>query len=85
MADYRFDWQGNYELKEPKHLPKGTEIIVEAEWDNSTLNPNNPDATKTVGWGDQTFNEMSFASYRYTYPDTKPALAHNTATTPTKP
>lgn len=69
VPNYRFDWQRNYELKEPKHLPKGTELIVEAAWDNSTLNLNNPDATKTVGWGDQTFNEMFFASYRYIYPD----------------
>jgi hypothetical protein len=33
------------------------------------LNLNNPDPTKEVGWGDQTFNEMFFASFRYTYPD----------------
>jgi hypothetical protein len=24
-----------------------------------------------VGWGDQTFDEMFYASYRYTYPDAK--------------
>jgi hypothetical protein len=75
VPDYRFDWQRNYELKEPKKLPKGTELIVEAAWDNSSLNLNNPDPTKTVGWGDQTFNEMFFASYRYVYPVSKPAEA----------
>jgi hypothetical protein len=75
VPNYRFDWQRNYELKEPKRLPKGTEIIVEAAWDNSPLNLSNPDPTKTVGWGDQTFNEMFFASYRYTYPDAKPPPA----------
>ena len=75
VPDYRFDWQRNYELKEPKKLPKGTELIVEAAWDNSSLNLNNPDPTKTVGWGDQTFNEMFFASYRYVYPVAKPAEA----------
>lgn len=75
VPNYRFDWQRNYELKEPKRLPKGTEIIVEAAWDNSALNLDNPDPTKTVGWGDQTFNEMFFASYRYTYPDAKPPVA----------
>ncbi|HZO85212.1 MAG TPA: redoxin domain-containing protein [Verrucomicrobiae bacterium] len=69
VPNYRFDWQRNYELAEPKRLPKGTEIIVEAAWDNSPLNLNNPDPTKEVGWGDQTFNEMFFASFRYTYPD----------------
>jgi len=73
VPNYDFGWQRNYELKEPKLLPKGTEIIVEAAWDNSPLNLNNPDPSKTVGWGDQTFNEMFFASYRYTYVDGEPA------------
>ncbi len=79
VPNYRFDWQRNYELKEPKRLPKGTELIVEAAWDNSSLNLNNPDPTKTVGWGDQTFNEMFFASCRYTYPDAKPSGETKTA------
>ena len=79
VPNYRFDWQRNYEFKEPKRLPKGTELIVEAAWDNSPLNLNNPDPTKTVGWGDQTFNEMFFASCRYTYPDAKPSDETKTA------
>jgi len=79
VPNYRFDWQRNYELKEPKRLPKGTQLIVEAAWDNSPLNLNNPDPTKTVGWGDQTFNEMFFASCRYTYPDAKPPTVQKTA------
>src|SRR4051812_5565270 len=47
VPNYDFGWQRNYELKEPKLLPKGTEIIVEAAWDNSPLNLNNPDPSKT--------------------------------------
>ncbi len=83
VPNYRFDWQCNYELKEPKLLPKGTELVVEAAWDNSAMNLNNPDPTKTVGWGDQTFNEMFFASYRFVYPDAKPPVARTTAATTT--
>lgn len=79
VPNYRFDWQRNYELAEPKRIPKGTEIIVEAAWDNSALNLANPDPTKKVGWGDQTFNEMFFASYRYVYPDAKPPVARTAA------
>lgn len=83
VPNYRFDWQRNYELAEPKRIPKGTEIIVEAAWDNSPMNLNNPDPTKEVGWGDQTFNEMFFASYRYTYPDAPlPPARTAQATTP---
>jgi hypothetical protein len=79
VPNYRFDWQTNYELKEPKRLPKGTELIVEAAWDNSPLNLNNPDPTKAVGWGDQTFNEMFYASFRYTYPDSTLPVARKVA------
>ncbi len=71
VPNYRFDWQHTYNLKVPKPMPKGTKLVVEAAWDNSPLNLNNPDSTATVGWGEQTFNEMFFASYRYTYPDAK--------------
>jgi AhpC/TSA family len=83
VPNYRFDWQRNYELKEPKRLPNGTELIVEAGYDNSALNLNNPDPTKTVGWGEQTFDEMFFASYRYTYPEASPAAHPKTAATTT--
>jgi hypothetical protein len=82
VPNYRFDWQRNYELAEPKLLPKGTEIIVEAAWDNSPLNLANPDPTKEVRWGDQTFNEMFFASFRYTYPDAALPEARTAQNTP---
>jgi hypothetical protein len=71
VPNYRFDWQRNYNLQVPKPMPAGTKLVVEAAWDNSPLNLNNPDATATVGWGDQTFNEMFFASFRFAYPGDK--------------
>ena len=39
-------------------LPKGTRIECVAHYDNSPNNPANPDPTKEVRWGDQTFEEM---------------------------
>ena len=39
-------------------MPKGTEIEVVAHFDNSPQNKFNPDPTKDVTWGDQTFEEM---------------------------
>jgi hypothetical protein len=59
-------------LESPKRLPKGTELIVEAAWDNSALNPYNPDPDADVTWGEQTFDEMFFASYQYTFADPLP-------------
>ena len=76
---HRFDWQRTYNLKKcTKPMPKGTKLVVEAAWDNSLLNLNNPDSTATVGWGEQTFNEMFFASFRYTCPDAKLPAAKTT-------
>ena len=59
---YDFHWQIIYYLDKPRQLPKGTRVEVTAHWDNSVNNPNNPDATATVTWGNQSSDEMlSFA------------------------
>jgi hypothetical protein len=55
---YDFGWQSYYTLAEPILLPKGTRIDCLAHYDNSDKNPSNPDPSKTVRWGDQTFEEM---------------------------
>ena len=55
---YDFNWQISYELKTPKVLPKGTIVEVIAHYDNSAANKFNPDPSKDVKWGDQTFEEM---------------------------
>jgi Glycogen recognition site of AMP-activated protein kinase len=56
---YDFNWQNTYDLVEPKALPEGTEIHCTARFDNSADNPVNPDPTKDVGWGEQTWQEMA--------------------------
>jgi hypothetical protein len=58
VPHYDFNWQTIYYLKEPLHLPQGTKVEVTAHWDNSANNPANPDPTKTVRWGDQSWDEM---------------------------
>ncbi len=55
---YDFHWQLRYELAEPRLLPRGGKLVCTATWDNSADNPNNPDPTRTVVWGDQTSDEM---------------------------
>ena len=47
-----------YRLAKPMDVPKGTVIHCTAHFDNSDKNPNNPDPSKTVRWGDQTWQEM---------------------------
>ena len=58
MPGYDFGWQTFYVLAQPMNLPKGTRIDCEAHFDNSSNNPYNPDPTKLVRWGEQTFEEM---------------------------
>jgi hypothetical protein len=53
-----FNWQITYQLKEAKRMPKGTKIEVIAHFDNSPQNKFNPDPSKDVRWGDQTWEEM---------------------------
>jgi hypothetical protein len=66
VPKYDFNWQTYYILKEPVVAPKGTRIDCLAHFDNSTKNKWNPDATQTVRWGDQTFEEMMIGWMSYT-------------------
>ncbi len=58
VPKYDFSWQIQYALEQELLLPKGTRIECTAHYDNSANNPSNPDPTKEVRWGDQTFEEM---------------------------
>jgi hypothetical protein len=58
IPHYNFNWQAGYRLAEPLNLPRGMKVHMVAHFDNSSKNPNNPDPTKTVTWGDQTWEEM---------------------------
>ncbi len=57
-VNYDFYWQLSYRLAQPRFLKAGTELQAVAWYDNSRNNPHNPDPTKAVTWGDQTYDEM---------------------------
>src|SRR5438067_252585 len=63
VPKYDFSWQITYELAKPKLLPAGTELEVIAHYDNSANNRFNPDPSKDVRWGDQTWEEMMIGFY----------------------
>jgi hypothetical protein len=65
---YDFNWQLYYRLAEPRPLPPGTVVKATGWYDNSTKNPANPDATKTVRWGPQTTDEMMLGYLEYFIP-----------------
>ena len=60
---YDFNWQLWYMLKKPKLIPRGSKMICTAYFDNSEDNLANPDPSKEVTWGEQTWDEMMFGFY----------------------
>ena len=65
VPNYDFNWQTTYRLETPKVLPAGTRLVHSTTWDNSTQNPANPDPSKEVRWGQQSWAEMLFGSVTY--------------------
>ncbi len=67
VKDWDFNWQETYQFKEPLALPKGTKVRVEAFYDNSEKNRNNPsNPPKRVTWGEETTDEMCIAFVGFT-------------------
>jgi hypothetical protein len=66
VPKYDFNWQLTYEPAKAIALPKGTRLDCVAHFDNSTNNKYNPDPTKEVRWGDQTWEEMMIGWFSYT-------------------
>ena len=58
IPHYDFNWQNGYRLAEPRFIPKGSLIEGTATYDNSEENPANPDPSRDVGFGEQTWDEM---------------------------
>jgi hypothetical protein len=72
---YDFSWQLWYDVANGIELPKGTKIQCTAHFDNSANNPANPDATKEVKWGDQSWEEMMIGFFDVAIPaDMDPRL-----------
>lgn len=67
IDDWDFNWQLTYMLKRPLHVEKGAKLHVEAVYDNSADNPNNPNQPpKRVTFGEQTTDEMFLFILAYT-------------------
>jgi hypothetical protein len=61
IKDWDYNWQETYSLKRPVQVKAGARLEVEAVYDNSDKNPNNPfDPPQRVRFGEQTTNEMCF-------------------------
>lgn len=73
---YDFNWQHTYALKDPLHVPAGTQIECVGHFDNSSANPNNPDPLQWVRWGDQSWQEMMLGVVGYI--DLPPSVGKST-------
>ena len=73
VPHYNFNWQTYYAFAKPLEVPPGSRIVATAGYDNSKDNPFNPDPSKTVKFGEQTFEEMMIGYFDY-LPNPAPAV-----------
>ncbi len=71
VPKYDFGWQTGYIFQTPMNVSKGSRLECTAYFDNSTNNKFNPDPTKDVRWGDQTWEEMMIGWMDYSVANQK--------------
>lgn len=62
---YDFNWQREYVFSDWLAIPKGSIMIADYIFDNSSNNRSNPDPKVNVAFGEQTFEEMLFTYLQY--------------------
>jgi hypothetical protein len=75
VPHYNWRWQLWYNLTQPIVLPKGTRIECTAHFDNSAANPENPDPTRTVIWGQMSWDEMMVGFFNLVFDAKTPVRA----------
>ena len=67
VPNYDFNWQRTYDFVEPKLMPAGSRLVHRTVYDNSERNPGNPDPERTVPWGLQSWDEMLYGAFSYSW------------------
>ena len=65
VPEYDFDWQFFYYPDKTVSLPAGTRLDIVAHYDNSELNPKNPDPNRAITFGTKTNDEMMFTVFEF--------------------
>ena len=65
VSDYDFNWQTEYRFENPEAMPEGTVIECVAHFDNSANNEANPDPTKEIYFGPESYDEMMIGFIDY--------------------
>ena len=67
VPNYDFNWQTGYVFETPLDVPKGAKLVHTTTYDNSEQNLGNPDPDATVTWGLQSWEEMLFGDFTFTW------------------
>ena len=65
VPNYNFAWQPTYRMANPRVLPAGSRVVVSGAFDNSKYNLGNPDPSKDITWGLQSWDEMFIGYFAY--------------------
>ena len=65
VSRYDFNWQLNYFFETPLAVPAGSKLRATGWFDNSADNPANPDPTREVPFGEQTWDEMMIGFFTW--------------------
>lgn len=65
VPNYSYAWQPTYQLESPARLVAGTKVHVTGSFDNSEYNPANPDPSKELRFGLQSWDEMFIGYWTY--------------------
>jgi len=66
VDSWDFNWQLVYTLKQPLEVKRGSKLVVNAVYDNSTENPNNHNnPPRPITWGEETTDEMALLVVGY--------------------
>jgi peroxiredoxin len=64
LPEWTYGWQETYYFQEPMAVRAGSRLAVEAHYDNSSGNIENPNQSpRPVRWGEQTDDEMCFVFF----------------------
>ena len=75
VPNYDFNWQLFYQFADPLRVEPGDMLRGRAWFDNSAGNPNNPDPSAAVSYGEQSFEEMMFGFFQWIADPGTPAVA----------
>jgi len=65
---YNYGWQPHYLLDQPELVPAGSKVHVIGAFDNSISNPSNPDPSKEITFGLESWDEMFTGYFTYYKP-----------------